>query len=131
MKEYKPCYDALVDALERGGDLGQCIVAIEEAAEKNGLGWLRHSSGTIFEEGEFGKWVPYSDGDAITELNGSIAEPSAPITSVGTNGVPTLGEDPITEAEEFLKMYKENLTQKLETIDKRLNELDNQTSISD
>mmetsp|Transcript_9927 Transcript_9927/g.16985 ORF Transcript_9927/g.16985 Transcript_9927/m.16985 type:complete len:552 (+) Transcript_9927:277-1932(+) len=131
MKEYKPCYDALVDALERGGDLGQCIVAIEEAAEKNGLGWLRHSSGTIFEEGEFGKWVPYSDGDSIVELNGSIAEPSAPITNVGTNGVPTLGEDPITEAEEFLKMYKENLTQKLETIDKKLNELDNQTSVSD
>ena len=131
MKEYKPCYDALVDALERGGDLGQCIVAIEEAAEKNGLGWLRHPSGTIFEEGEFGKWVPY-DGDGTTELNGSTEEHPAPIENVGTNnGVPTLGEDPITEAEEFLKMYKENLTQKLETIDQKLNELDSKTSISD
>lgn len=129
MKEYKPCYDALVDALERGGDLGQCIVAIEEAAEKNGLGWLRHSSGTILEEGDYGKWVPYSEGDGSMELNGSIEEPSsAPLTNGGTNGVPTLGEDPITEAEEFLKMYKENLTQKLETIDKQLNELDNKSS---
>ena len=26
----KPCNDALLDALERGGDLGQCIVAFEE-----------------------------------------------------------------------------------------------------
>ena len=131
MKEYKPCYDALVDALERGGDLGQCIVAIEEAAEKNGLGWLRHPSGIIIEEGDYGKWIPYSESDGITELNGSIEEPSVPITNGGTNGVPTLGENPITEAEEFLKMYKENLTQKLETIDKKLNELDNKTSVSD
>lgn len=74
MKEYKPCYDALVDALERGGDLGQCIVAIEEAAEKNGLGWLRHSSGTILEEGDFGKFIPYDESDATTELNGSIED---------------------------------------------------------
>mmetsp|Transcript_3767 Transcript_3767/g.5762 ORF Transcript_3767/g.5762 Transcript_3767/m.5762 type:complete len:561 (+) Transcript_3767:167-1849(+) len=134
MKEYKPCYDALVDALERGGDLGQCVVAIEEAAEKNGLGWLRHSSGTILEEGDYGKWVPYSDEDAGTmELNSGskVEEPSSvPLTNGGTNGVPTLGEDPITEAEEFLKMYKENLTQKLETIDKKLNELDNKSSSS-
>ncbi len=131
MKEYKPCYDALVDALERGGDLGQCIVAIEEAAEKNGLGWLRHSSGTILEEGDYGKWVPYSESDGTMELNGSIDESSsAPLANGGTNGVPTLGEDPITEAEEFLKMYKENLTQKLETIDKQLNELDNKSSSS-
>ncbi len=128
MKEYKPCYDALVDALERGGDLGQCIVAIEEAAEKNGLGWLRHSSGTIFEEGDYGKWVPY---DGTTELNGSIEEPPTPITNGGTNGVPTLGEDPITEAEQFLKMYKETLTKKLETIDEELNKLDNKSSIRD
>lgn len=131
MKEYKPCYDALVDALERGGDLGQCIVAIEEAAEKNGLGWLRHSSGAILEEGDYGKWVPYSESDGTMELNGSIDESSsAPLANGGTNGVPTLGEDPITEAEEFLKMYKENLTQKLETIDKQLNELDNKSSSS-
>jgi len=129
MKEYKPCYDALVDALERGGDLGQCIVAIEEAAEKNGLGWLRHSSGTILEEGDFGKWVPY---DGTTELNGNTEEPPTLVTNGGTtNGVPTLGEDPITEAEQFLKMYKETLTQKLETIDKELNKLDNKTSISE
>jgi len=129
MKEYKPCYDALVDALERGGDLGQCIVAIEEAAEKNGLGWLRHSSGTILEEGDFGKWVPY---DGTTELNGNTEEPPTLVTNGGTtNGVPTLGEDPITEAEQFLKMYKETLTQKLETIDNELNKLDNKTSISE
>jgi hypothetical protein len=122
MKEYKPCYDALVDALERGGDLGQCIVAIEEAAEKNGLGWLRSSFGTIYEDGDFGKWVP-SEG---TELNGITEEKPTPLVNGRNNGagVPTYGEDPITSAEEFLQKYKESLTQKLETIDKELKALD-------
>lgn len=125
MREYKPCYDALVDALERGGNLGQCIVAIEEAAEKNGLGWLRSSLGTIYDEGEYGKWVP-SDGS--TELNGNSEE--KPIL-LANGGVPTYGEDPITAAEDFLQKYKESLTQKLETIDKELKEMDNKASISD
>lgn len=57
LQEYKPCYDALVDALERGGDLGSCVVAIEDAAKREGLGWLPKPLGTILEEGEFGKWV--------------------------------------------------------------------------
>jgi hypothetical protein len=125
MREYKPCYDALVDALERGGNLGQCIVAIEEAASANGLGWLRSSLGTIYEEGEYGKWVP-SDGKA--ELNGNSEEKPIPLVN---GGVPTYGEDPITAAEDFLQKYKESLTQKLETIDKELKEMDNKASISD
>lgn len=127
MREYKPCYDALVDALERGGNLGQCIVAIEEAAEENGLGWLRSSLGTIYDEGEYGKWVP-SASDGSTELNGTSEEKSIPLVN---GGVPTYGEDPITAAEDFLQKYKESLTQKLETIDKELKEMDKKASVSD
>jgi hypothetical protein len=57
LKEYKPSYDALVNALERGGDLGTCIVAIENAAARESLGWFSKPLETVFEEGEFGRWA--------------------------------------------------------------------------
>ena len=50
LKEYKPSYDALVDALERCEDLGTCIVAIENAATRESLGWFSKPLGTVFEE---------------------------------------------------------------------------------
>ncbi len=37
----EPRYNALVDALEQGGDLGQCIVAIKDAAVRENKGWLQ------------------------------------------------------------------------------------------
>jgi len=37
LREYKPAYEALVDALERGGKLGDCIYAIEKAARDHNL----------------------------------------------------------------------------------------------
>eukprot|EP00579_Thalassiosira_antarctica_P030379 CAMPEP_0202030386 /NCGR_PEP_ID=MMETSP0905-20130828/64468_1 /ASSEMBLY_ACC=CAM_ASM_000554 /TAXON_ID=420261 /ORGANISM="Thalassiosira antarctica, Strain CCMP982" /LENGTH=636 /DNA_ID=CAMNT_0048594183 /DNA_START=112 /DNA_END=2020 /DNA_ORIENTATION=+ len=121
LKEYKPCYDALVDALERGGDLGQCIVAIEEAAAREGLGWLRKPMGKVLEGGEYGNWVPIdeenttngsSDFNTSTDMNGSNGDMSqtngsSSISMEKTNGVPTYGEDPITSTEEFLKKYRD------------------------
>ena len=47
----KPCYDALIDALEQGGDLGQCIVAIEDAVRRENKGWLQKPLGIVLEEG--------------------------------------------------------------------------------
>ena len=107
LKEYKPCYDALVDALERGGDLGQCIVAIEDAAKSNGLGWLRKPFGKVIEDGEFGSFVPI---DEECVVDSTSQTDCAPID--GTNGVPTYGEDPITSTEKFLKQYKEVMEKK-------------------
>ena len=120
MKEYKPCYDALVVALERGGDLGTCIVAIENAAKKEGLGWLRQPVGTVFDEGEFGRWE-FGFNDMKNRSNES---PDIIVANGGTNGVPTFGEDPITSTEEFLQKYREQMTRKLESIDAQLAELD-------
>ena len=122
MKEYKPCYDALVDALERGGDLGTCIVAIENAAKKHGLGWLRQPIGTVFDEGEFGRWeLGFNDmKSSFSNANPDLME----VINGGANGVPTFGEDPITSTEEFLQKYREQMTKKLESIDKQLAELD-------
>ena len=123
LKEYKPCYDALVDALEKGGDLGQCIVAIEDAAKRNELGWLRKPLGKVIEDGEFGSFVPI---DEECDVSTSQADCSTPID--GINGVPTYGEDPITSTEKFLKQYKEVMEKKLEKIEEELEEMDSKAS---
>lgn len=47
LKTYSKCYDALVDALERGGKLGECIYAIERAARDNDLGRLTKPIGVV------------------------------------------------------------------------------------
>lgn len=57
LTEYKPCYDALVDALERGGDLGECILAIESSAKDNDLGPVQKPLGYIADQGVYGEWV--------------------------------------------------------------------------
>lgn len=122
LKEYKPCYDALVDALEKGGDLGQCIVAIEDAAKLNGLGWLRKPFGKVIEDGEFGSFVPVDEECGVSTSQADCS------TLDGINGVPTYGEDPITSTEKFLKQYKEVMEKKLEKIEEELEEMDSKAS---
>ena len=137
LREYKPCYDALVDALERGGDLGQCIVAIEEAGSKAGLRWLSKPLGKIIDEGD-GKWISIDDeghnsvADMITS-NGDSSEPLhlLPNSMETTNGVPTYGSDPITSTEEFLRKYREVMERKLASIDEKLEELEGKENIVD
>ena len=126
LKEYKPCYDALVGALEKGADLGQCIVAIEEAAMGEGLGWLRKPLGVVLEEGEFGKWVEIDDESEVSDMLPTIG--SSPISNDETSGVPTYGKDSITETEEFLKKYKQQMEKKLQSIDEKLEEMDNKAN---
>ncbi|KAL3763316.1 hypothetical protein ACHAW5_007708 [Stephanodiscus triporus] len=137
LREYKPCYDALVDALERGGDLGQCIVAIEEAAKRENKGWLQRPLGIVLEEGEFGKWVGIDEAgneDSLRADWGVIGGDGAPpqpssspkISLEDTNGVPTYayGDDPITSTEEFLRKYRQAMEKKLASIDEKLEELE-------
>ena len=114
MKEYKPCYDALVDALERGGDLGQCIVAIEEAAAREGLGWLRKPLGKVLEGGDYGKWVPIDEEN--TTQNGSSGVNTSTDTNVsngdmsqtnGSSSMVRIRSLQPTSPEEFLKKYRD------------------------
>lgn len=37
LRQYRPAYDALVDALEQGGNLGDCLYAVERAARQHNL----------------------------------------------------------------------------------------------
>merc|ERR1712232_814315 len=116
LKEYKPCYDALVDALERGGDLGQCVSAIENAAAENGLGWLSMPKGMIIDEGEYGKFLPSGKGGSMPEgVSNGYSAVSESTSSV--NGVPTFGKQSLTDTEDFLRVYKQQLKDRLEEID--------------
>ena len=121
LKEYKPCYDALVEALERGAELGECIVAIEEAATREGLGWLRKPLGKVLEGGEYGKWA---DIDSVESADISSSVVVSSFAADQTNSIPTYGDDPLTEQQEFLKQYKEVMEKKLQSIDKKLEEMD-------
>ncbi len=121
LREYKPCYDALVDALERGGELGQCIIAIEEAGRKAGLSWFGKPLGTVGD----GKWITLDKETPHTSVNYLAPEPHQ-LTSGSmekTNGVPTYGDDPITSTEEFLKKYRDVMKKKLASLDEKLEEL--------
>eukprot|EP00559_Dactyliosolen_fragilissimus_P004861 CAMPEP_0184866684 /NCGR_PEP_ID=MMETSP0580-20130426/23245_1 /TAXON_ID=1118495 /ORGANISM="Dactyliosolen fragilissimus" /LENGTH=330 /DNA_ID=CAMNT_0027366491 /DNA_START=370 /DNA_END=1359 /DNA_ORIENTATION=- len=56
LREYEDCFEALVDALERGGNLGELIYAIESTAKSKGLSVLREPVGFIMDQGLYGEW---------------------------------------------------------------------------
>lgn len=57
LREYKPCYDALVQAMERGGSLGDCIYAMEKAGRDKGLSAMTQPLGYIQDKGMYGEWT--------------------------------------------------------------------------
>lgn len=111
IRQYKQCYDALVDTLERGGTLGDCIYAIEKAGRDNGLEPLKKPLGYILERpgGLEEQWVK-----DLPESELAVATVSA---------VPTTKALDPDESMETLEVYKEELKRKLRDLDARLNEL--------
>lgn len=101
LREYKECYDALVDALERNGSLGDCIFAIEDAARKHNKVPLRIPLGYIAEEGPNEIWTKV--------IPNQYAEPIAKKEIANTE-----------ESLETLRSYKEEMTNKLRDINEKL-----------
>jgi len=111
IRQYKECYDALVDTLERGGTLGDCIYAIEKAGRDNGLEALKKPLGYILERpgGLEELWVK------------DLPESELSVATVGAaTSTKTLDPD---ESIETLEGYKEELKRKLRDLDAKLNEL--------
>lgn len=102
LKEYKPCYESLVDALERGGDLGDCILAIETAAKENGLGSIQKPLGYL------------SDGDWVIMDQ---------ISSTKTVGVATKRDEISKDELMSLAELKAQMERKLRDIDTQLDRL--------
>ena len=114
LREYKECYDALVDALEKNASLGECIYAIENAAREYNKQPLRIPLGYISEEGGNEIWTKV------------IPNRSSAVTSIESNKVHATDtvdkkESIDTEASlETLQSYKETLKNKLKDIDEKL-----------
>jgi hypothetical protein len=114
LREYQECYDALVDALERGATLGECIYAIENAGRHHNKGPLQRPMGYILEQP-----------DGLDEVWAtSIPEESPdriPIQGLGNAAKekPTVSPD---QSLEELRAYKETLTNKLRDLDEKLDE---------
>jgi len=108
LKQFKPSYDALVDALERGGKLGECIYAIEKAAMDNKLEPLSEPIG-IFktDDSQDGYWE--TDNQSGIKY-GEISNFRSPEEEKGI--------DP-----EILKKSTQLLEERLRAIDKELKNL--------
>jgi len=107
LKEYRECYDALVDALESNGSLGDCIYAIENAARTYNKEPLRIPLGYISEEGANEIWTKVIPNKSSSETK--VPEPMTRKESLTPD-----------ESLETLKMYKEAITNKLKDIDEKL-----------
>lgn len=108
LREYSASYSALVEALEKGGDLGECVYAIENAAKENGIPSIAEKPlGYIVNQGKFGEWVTTSP---------DLQNQNATKTSVNyTTSKSTVQDDQLS-----LEELKKKMQQKLKDIDSQL-----------
>jgi hypothetical protein len=108
LREYKECYDALVDTLERGKTLGDCIHAIENAGRAYNKLPLQMPLGYIVEQ-------PGSTEEVwVTSVSDK---------SLGENyAVPTSA---FSDPEESLKNLRSLATRRITALDDKLKELNN------
>ena len=116
MRHYKPCYDALVDVMERGGTLGDCIYAIEKAARDNNLGPLKEPLGYILEYGPYGTWTT----EQPPEIQQQEAAATTPTPTIQPPRKQQLSEE---ESLEALKEYRQQMEERLREIDEKLGKL--------
>ena len=114
LREYKECYDALVDVLERNGSLGDCIYAIENTAQQYNKEPLRIPLGYISEEGGYEVWtkvIPNKSGtDEIVPVDeGKVLDSVSKKENMNRE-----------ESLQTLREYKETITNKLKDIDEKL-----------
>lgn len=119
LKEYKASYEALVDALERGGGLGECIYAIESAGRQEDLYELNKPLGYVLDKGLYGEWsLENEDWKPLITTNVSKANEVAKDTSTTANTGATK-----TSSEEILQEYRNSLEQRLKDVDEKLGNL--------
>lgn len=110
MREYKPAYDALVDALESGGKLGDCIYAIEKAARDHNLKPMQQPVGYLVEG---------PDGQLRWDQNPK-AESKKQETVYAAQEVATALRMSTEESLEVLQEYRESVEQRLRQIEQQL-----------
>ncbi|GFH45687.1 hypothetical protein CTEN210_02161 [Chaetoceros tenuissimus] len=117
LREYKACYDALVDALERGGELGECVYAIETAIKENGLPSVAEKPlGYIVDQGLYGEWM--TDLPATTSTT-TETKPTTSIEETKELSVSSIEEEVLS-----LEELKKRMEDKLREIDSKLDKLE-------
>lgn len=117
LREYRACYDALVDALERGGELGECVYAIENAIKENGLPSVAEKPlGYIVDQGLYGEWM--TDLPATTSTTPDT-KPSTSIEETKELSVSSIEEEVLS-----LEELKKRMEDKLREIDSKLDKLE-------
>lgn len=112
LREYKPAYDALVEALERGGTLGDCIFAIEKAARENNLGPLAKPHVYLTEKAGNVSWSKNAPNkDTTGRVQDKADMPPAPVRTK---------EDSL----KALKEYKASVEARLREVEEKLNQLE-------
>ena len=116
IREYRPAYDALVDALERGGTLGECIYAIEKAARDNDLKPLKEPVGYI-ENGTWTKEMPASlrPAEPVSEVAAAAAIAAKKLESFDADASLT-----------SLGQYRMEVEQRLRETEQKLKELEDE-----
>jgi hypothetical protein len=125
LREYKVCYDALVDALERGGNLGDCVYAIENAARNAGLSPRAEPLGYIIDTGEYGEWS--KEPPKSPELVHSMPGQASTTAAVSQSSSSTLSSPKKLDEAESLKALKEAkqlMEERLARIDDQLDHID-------
>ncbi|CAB9500225.1 expressed unknown protein [Seminavis robusta] len=111
LREYKACYEALVQALDNGGSLGECIYAIEKAARDNQLGPLKEPLGYIVElAGDEEQWVTEPPEGSET-ASAAVMKETASVAAQPVNGKESLAK---------LNEYRKEVEEKLKSIDEKL-----------
>jgi hypothetical protein len=108
LREYKECYDALVDTLERGKTLGECIYAIENAGRTHNKEPLQMPLGYIVEQ------------PGSTEEIWATSLPDDPPVQqdVGPSSA-------LSDPEESLRSLRSLATKRILALDDKLKELNN------
>jgi hypothetical protein len=113
LREYKECYEALVDAFERGATLGECIYAIENAARQHNKGPLQRPLGYIVEQldGLDEVWTTEIPNESLHSQINRVHELAKEKSHVSPD-----------QSLEELRAYKETITSKLRDLDEKLEE---------
>ena len=112
LREYKECYDALVDALERGKTLGECIYAIESAGRKFNKLPLEKPIGFIVEQTDGADEVFVNELPKQVTLDREHKSYSQPVPSTASN------------PEDSLESLRSIVTNKISDLESQIEELD-------
>jgi hypothetical protein len=110
LRQYKPAHDAIIDALQRGGRLGDCIFALERAAREHNLPTraTRQPVGYI-----------------VTDPSKGFEWTTAPPTQLLSDSSVVIETAPFDAAQAQLTLqdYKDKVKQQLETVQEKLKTL--------